>query len=179
MLAVDDEELILETYSIWLEDEYDLRTAGSGEVALEALDDDVDVVLLDRLMPGLSGDEVLDRIREREADARVALVTAVEPDFETVELPFDAYLTKALEREEVVDTIETLLDRAALDDVRREHHAVAEKLATLESRKSRTELETSETYQQLVTRLERLESELDDVDERDERRTDAAGDTEE
>jgi DNA-binding response OmpR family regulator len=36
-------------------------------------------VLLDRRMPGLSGDNALNRIREREYDCRVAMVTAVDP----------------------------------------------------------------------------------------------------
>ncbi|MFB6105679.1 MAG: response regulator, partial [Halobacteriaceae archaeon] len=61
VVVVDDEEGIAEAYSYWLSDEYDVRTAQSGAGALETIDEDVDVVLLDRRMPDRSGDEVLDR----------------------------------------------------------------------------------------------------------------------
>jgi CheY-like chemotaxis protein len=41
-----------------------VRTAYGGHEALEELSDDVDVILLDRRMPGLSGDEVLEEVRD-------------------------------------------------------------------------------------------------------------------
>jgi CheY-like chemotaxis protein len=160
VLAVDDNEKMLETYDIWLGSEYDLRTAASGDAALERLDEDVDVVLLDRLMPGLSGSDVLERIREREYDCRVAMVTAVEPDFDIADMPFDTYLTKALERDGVRETVEQLLARAEYDDVLREHYAVAEKLARLEDRKTESELAENERYQDLATRFDELDERL-------------------
>ncbi len=42
----------------------------------------------------MSGDEVLDTIAERGIDPAVVMVTAVDPDFDIVEMPFDEYLTK-------------------------------------------------------------------------------------
>jgi len=48
VLAVEDEPPLLEIYASWLEDDYDVRTAGSGEEALEQFDGDVSVVLLGR-----------------------------------------------------------------------------------------------------------------------------------
>ena len=82
VLAVDDDEKLLETYEMWLAADYDLRTVGDGERALEILDDDVDVVLLDRLMPDLAGENLLREIRDRDIECQVAMVTAVEPDFD-------------------------------------------------------------------------------------------------
>jgi CheY-like chemotaxis protein len=160
VLAVDDDEKLLETYRMWLDSAYDLRTAASGEAALEKLDSDVQVVLLDRLMPGLSGDQVLDRIREAEVDCRVAMVTAVEPDSDVADLPFDAYVSKALDRETVIDTVERLVARADYDALVREQYAVAEKLAVIEDRKPEPELATDEAYQDLVDRFREIESEL-------------------
>jgi len=160
VLAVDDDEKLLETYRMWLGSAYDLRTAADGEKALEKLDSDVQVVLLDRLMPGLSGDQVLDRIRESGIDCRVAMITAVEPDSDIAGLPFDAYVPKALDRETVVDTVERLVARADYDAVLREHYAVAEKLSLIEDRKPESELVKDEAYQDLVERFRELESEL-------------------
>jgi len=162
VLAIDDDEKILETYGMWLSDAYDLRTATSGEEALDSLDSDVQVVLLDRLMPGLSGDEVLERIRERDVDCRVAMVTAVEPDFDIAEMPFDTYVTKALDRETVRETVAELVARAEYDTLLRRHYALAEKLATLEERKSESELATSEAYQELSAEFDALNEQLTD-----------------
>ncbi len=157
VLVVDDDEEVLETYELWLADGYDLRTATDGEEALARLDADVDVVLLDRLMPGMSGEEVLAEIRDRGIDCRVAMATAVEPDEDIAEMPFDAYVTKALERDSVRETIEVLLSRAAADDVVQEHYAVAEKLATLEESKTESQLSGSEEYRRLRERFGQLD----------------------
>jgi CheY-like chemotaxis protein/KaiC/GvpD/RAD55 family RecA-like ATPase len=160
VLVVDDDEEIIETYDLWLGEEYRLRTATDGETALARLDEDVDVVLLDRLMPGMSGEEVLAAIRDRGIDCRVAMVTAVEPDEEVAEMPFDAYVTKALEREDVRQTIERLVARSEADEVVREHYAVAEKLAALEEGLTDIELADSDEYQQLRERFETLDARL-------------------
>jgi CheY-like chemotaxis protein len=164
VLAVDDDEKILETYEIWFGAEYDLRTATGGEEALDRLDGDVQVVLLDRLMPGLSGEEVLDRIREREIDSRVAMVTAVEPDFDIAEMPFDAYVTKALDRETVRETIEELVAGSEHDDLLRRRYALAEKIATLEERKPEAGLSTNEEYRELVEEFEAVTRRLEESD---------------
>jgi len=162
VLAVDDDEKLLETYRMWLDADYDLRLAAGGEEALEKLDDDVQVVLLDRLMPGLSGDELLDRIRESGVSCQVAMVTAVEPDFDIAEMPFDAYVPKALDRETVVQTVERLVAREEYDDVLRDHYAVAEKLSTIEKQKSDAELGKNQVYQDLLSRFTELDERLSD-----------------
>ena len=161
VLLVDDEVNITELFSAWLEDAYAVRTANGGEEALEQLDERVDVVLLDRRMPGLSGDEVLDVIREEGYDCRVAMVTAVEPDFDVIEMGFDDYLTKPINREDLEEVIDSLLSRKEYDDRMQEYFALASKKATLEAAKPSSELEASEEYQTLTEEFEDLESELD------------------
>jgi DNA-binding response OmpR family regulator len=161
VLVVDDDEDVLETYRLWLAEDYDLRTATAGDDALETIDEDTDVVLVDRLMPGTSGSDIVDRIREAGYDCQIAMATAVEPDFDVLEMDFDAYLTKALERETVVDTIETLHHRATYDDRLQEYFSLAEKRALLTARKSDTELAENEDFGALETRIEELESALD------------------
>jgi DNA-binding response OmpR family regulator len=171
VLVVDDDEDVLDTYRLWLAEDYDLRTATSGEDALETIDDATDVVLLDRLMPGTSGAAIVERIREAGYDCQVAMATAVEPDFDVLEMDFDAYLTKALDRETVVDTVETLDHRATYDDRLQEYFSLAEKRALLSARKSATELDENEDFGALEARLEELESALDslvaDMDDED------------
>jgi DNA-binding response OmpR family regulator len=163
ILVVDDEEDIADLYTTWLGIEYEVRTAYGGEEALETADDAVDIVFLDRQMPKLSGDEVLDRIRERELDCRVVMVTAVDPDFDIVSMPFDDYLTKPVMREDLEDAVTTMLERDEYGEQLQEYYALTAKKATLEVEKTPKQLESSEKYQQMIERVEQLESQADET----------------
>ncbi|WP_135662336.1 response regulator transcription factor [Halorhabdus rudnickae] len=160
VLIVEDEPDVAETYNLWLQDEYEVRMAGNGSDALDLLDGDVDVVLLDRMMPGLSGDEVLDRIRDGDSDCRVAMVTAVEPDFDILEMGFDSYLTKPIRSQELHETVSNLLERSTYDDLLQQYYSLVEKQATLEATKNSAELAESDEYGQLSERVEELKGEL-------------------
>ena len=111
VLVVDDEPDIAESYEMWLREDHDVEVATSGEAALEALDESVDVLLLDRRMPEMSGDEVLRALADRPADPTTVLVTAVDPGFDIVDLEFDTYLTKPVTGSDVVEVVERLTDR--------------------------------------------------------------------
>ncbi len=161
VLVVEDEQALIDLYVRWLEDDYDVRTAKGGEAALEQFDEDVDVVLLDRLMPGMSGDEVLEEVKRRSAGCKVAMVTAVEPDFDVITMGFDDYLTKPVEQEKLRATIRRLLDRTAYADLEQELYALVSKQAVLQSSKPAEELEDSEEYADLEERIAALRDELD------------------
>lgn len=160
VLIVEDEPDVAETYNLWLQDEYEVRMAGDGSEALELLDSDVDILLLDRMMPGLSGDEVLERIRDGESDCRVAMVTAVEPDFDILEMGFDSYLTKPIRSDELHETVSNLLERSEYDDLLQDYYSLVEKQATLEASKSSAELAESEQYAKLSERVAQLQDDL-------------------
>ncbi len=159
VLAVDDEERVTQAFGIWL-DEYEVRRATDGEEALEKLDADVDVVLLDRQMPGLSGDEVLDRIRDRDLDCRVAMVTGVDPDLAIVDMPFDDYVQKPVDAEELRATVEELLSLSRYGSDVRTLFALASKQAALEAAKPESELADSDRYRRLVENRRAVEAEL-------------------
>lgn len=163
VLVVEDEAPLVEIYARWLEERYEVRTAENGEAALEQFDEDVDVVLLDRLMPGMSGDEVLESIVETGLNPRTAMVTAVEPDFDIVRMGFDDYLTKPVDREELIATVDRLLSRNSFAKLELEYYSLVEKQAALQSTKSVEELERSKEYSELQTRIETLTQELDAV----------------
>jgi two-component system response regulator AdeR len=161
VLVVEDEADLADLYAAWLGDEYDVRTAYGGHEAIEQLSEEIDVILLDRRMPGLSGDEVLVAVRDRGIGARVAMVTAVEPDFDIVEMGFDNYLVKPVTRESLMDTVESLLRRSEYDSGVQELYAVASKKAVLESEKGQAALEESDEYSELQSRYDELQSDLD------------------
>ena len=158
VLVVDDEQAITDTYSELLDDRYTVEVANSGEQALATLSEGIDVVLLDRRMPGLSGQDVLDEIRERGLDVRVAMVTAVDPDFDIAEMPFDTYLTKPVSDEQLRDTVDELLALAEYDEQVRERFAIAEKLAVLETEKTERELAESDEYAALQEQAAALDA---------------------
>lgn len=116
VLAVDDLEEYLELYEAQLGDEYRVRTASNARDALDVIDDGVDVVLLDREMPEMSGDDLLSHIRDADHDCRVAMVTAIEPDRDVVDMGFDAYLVKPVSRNRLHGAVERLLRRTRYDD---------------------------------------------------------------
>lgn len=163
VLVVEDETDIAETYRLWLEDRYDVRIAENGEEGLNNLDEAVDVVLLDRMMPGLSGDELLDEIRAEGLDCRVAMVTAVDPDFDILEMGFDAYLSKPVKSDQLRATVENLLERSEYDSLLQEYYSLVEKQATLEATKPESELTESDEYAQLRDRIGHLNSQLSDT----------------
>lgn len=115
VLAVDDLPEYRRLYERRLGDDYEVITAENGSVALEALGDAVDIVLLDRSMPDMSGDEVLEAIRDANHDCRVAMVTANEPDEDVIDTGYDAYLVKPVTGDELVRTVERLLARSSYE----------------------------------------------------------------
>ena len=163
VLVVDDERDVADAYAAQLDGEYVVTTAYGGQEALERLDASVDVVLLDRRMPGLSGDEVLDAIRERGLEVRVAMVTAVDPDFDIIEMPFDDYIIKPVSREDLTETIERLLTCSTYEAKLREYYSLMAKHATLEANKPQAELEGSETFETLEARIDDVKRDLDET----------------
>ncbi|WP_372911614.1 HalX domain-containing protein [Salinigranum sp.] len=163
VLIVEDEPDLADLYATWLDDEYTVRVAYGGREALEKLDESVSVVLLDRRMPDLSGDEALAEIRSRGFDCRVAMVTAVEPDFDIVAMGFDDYLVKPVSKDALHETVSNLLLRSAYDSGVQELFSLASKKALLESEKGPTALAESEEYQKLDDQLTELRDELDET----------------
>jgi DNA-binding response OmpR family regulator len=163
VLVVDDERDLTDLYAAWLAEEYEVRTAYGGEEAIEEMDESVDMALVDRLMPQVSGGEVVDHIREEEYDCGISMVTAVEPDFDIIEMGFDDYLVKPVSKEDLLETVDQLLLRSTYDEQIQEFFALASKKALLDSQKTEAELRASEEYARLEDRLAVLRAQIDDT----------------
>lgn len=169
VLVVDDEKRSADTYANVLAAEYDTRTAYGGEEALELVERvEFDVLLLDRRMPDVSGDEVLEGIQRLGIDCRIALVTAVNPDFDIVEMGIDDYVVKPVGKENLRETVERLLALDEYDERQRELSSLKVKRNVLEVEKSNAELAESDEFTRLERRILTLERELealaDDLD---------------
>lgn len=105
VLLVDDEKDVADVYAIHLDKHYETKVAYGGEEALEKLDSSVDVMLLDRRMPGYSGDEVLADVRMEGWDCVVIFVSAVDKDPDE-ELAADDYLEKPADGQDLIEIVE-------------------------------------------------------------------------
>jgi DNA-binding response OmpR family regulator len=117
---------------------------------------------------------VLAEVDSRHADCRVVMVTAVEPDLDIVEMPFDEYLVKPVTSEQLRNVVERMLARKTLDEQVQRMFVLASKLATLESKLTYTQLESSDEYEALRTEFVELRDEVEVPDAGDDPYLEAA-----
>ncbi len=115
VLVVDDEKLIVKGIKFSLEqDEMTVTAAYDGEEALElAKNNDFDIILLDVMLPGLSGFEVCQAIREF-SDVPIIMLTAKGDDMDKIlglEYGADDYITKPFNILEVKARIKAIIRR--------------------------------------------------------------------
>ena len=115
LLLVDDEPLILKGLKFSLEqDGYQTVLAADGEEALAKVDaEDFDLILLDVMLPKMSGIEVCQRIREK-SSVPIIMLTAKGEDMDKIlglEYGADDYMTKPFNILEVKARIKTILRR--------------------------------------------------------------------
>ncbi|MXV63941.1 response regulator [Natronorubrum sp. JWXQ-INN-674] len=155
-LVVDDEREVADAYALRLRGLCDVRTTYAGDTALEILgDEEIDIVLLDRHMPGLSGDEVLAELDEREYYGRIVMVTAIDPGFDVLDMPFDDYLCKPVEREDVRAAVEQQCAVLGYETLGA-YFQIEAKRSVLEAELPATELADRNDYRELADRAEQL-----------------------
>lgn len=121
VLVVDDEPTLAELVTMALRYEgWDVRSAGNGITAVRlARDFRPDVVVLDVMLPDLSGLDVLRRLREHEPNLPVLFLTAkdaVEDRIAGLTAGGDDYVTKPFSLEEVVLRLRALLRRTQVGE---------------------------------------------------------------
>jgi DNA-binding response OmpR family regulator len=119
VLIADDEPNIVISLEFLLEqDGYRVLVARDGNEALEAIEREVpDCVLLDIMLPRLSGYDVCQRIRQNPAwaNVRVIMLTARGREVEVTKglaLGADAYVTKPFSTRDLLDQVRQLLGDA-------------------------------------------------------------------
>lgn len=123
ILIVEDEVMIARALQIELEHEgYQVLVEHEGKSGLEAsLNSSIDLILLDVMLPGLNGIEVLRRIRKKDIYLPIILLTARDTTLDKVmglDHGANDYITKPFEIEEVLARVRnSLRHRAIVQDV--------------------------------------------------------------
>ena len=117
VLIVDDDEHIAELISLYLLKEcYETRIAPDGEHALSVFDEfSPDAMVLDIMLPGMDGYQVLREVRKR-SDCPVIMLSAKGEVFDKVlglELGADDYMVKPFDSKELVARVKAILRRHA------------------------------------------------------------------
>lgn len=123
ILVVDDEKRSVEAIARILDEEFDVRTAGSGEEAIALLEREwVQVIISDQRMPEMTGIELLTRVRERWPDILRVIVTGYTDVQDTIRAINEAgiyhFLAKPWHPDELLQTVRNATHLYALQ---REH----------------------------------------------------------
>ncbi len=132
ILIVDDEKSIRESLRMILEYEgYEPLFAGDGKKTIQTVEEEpLDLVLLDIKMPGMDGIEVLQTIREMDADLPVIMISGhgtIETAVEATKKGAYDFLEKPLDRDKVLVTIRNALRQRKLSQ---EYREIKEKVET-------------------------------------------------
>jgi two-component system response regulator RegX3 len=120
ILVVEDEESLSEAIAFLLSKEgFEVEIAASGPAAIEKFDlNGADLILLDLMLPGLSGTEVCRQIRSKSA-VPIIMLTAKDSEIDKVvglELGADDYVTKPYSSRELIARIRAVLRRGEMSD---------------------------------------------------------------
>ncbi len=119
ILVVDDEPKIVEVVEAYLKKEgFDVLTAKDGEKALKLFKNElIHLVVLDLMLPKISGEEVCNRIRAT-SDVPIIMLTAKSEEDDKIEglaIGADDYLTKPFSARELVGRVKALIRRSYRD----------------------------------------------------------------
>ncbi|MBN2336746.1 response regulator [Candidatus Bathyarchaeota archaeon] len=117
VLVVDDDEFLTETFRMLLVDAgFDVETAGTGNQALlKASQTDFDLAILDLKLPDTTGNELAKRLKARNKDINVILLTGQTEMLENIDpadLGTDEVLFKPISPDELLKITEKLRSRA-------------------------------------------------------------------
>lgn len=159
ILIVDDEMLIRVMLSTALSQEgFTCHLAENVDEAFSVLEErNIDLVILDIMMPGRSGVEMLEDLKRLDHDMAVLMVTGVTDTntaMECIRLGADDYLSKPFSLNRVVLTVRNLMERRSLALERKQYHTSLESRVREQTEQIRCAmLELRSAYNDTLTAL--------------------------
>jgi len=118
ILVVDDENGVRQSFNMVLKDDYHVLLAGTGQEAMDIFrENSVDLILLDILLPDISGLELLGKLVETDPNTEIIMVTAVneiETAVQAIKLGAYEYIIKPFVVDEVLTVIQRALEKRSL-----------------------------------------------------------------
>ncbi|HEX8253444.1 MAG TPA: sigma-54 dependent transcriptional regulator [Thermoanaerobaculia bacterium] len=151
ILIVDDEEVLRDVLDVMLRREgFEILTAASGEEALHVLEtEDVDLVILDVMLPGISGIDTLRALRISNPSLPVIVITAfssIDGAIEAMKYGAFHYIPKPFKNEEVILTVNKALEQRRL---------------THENERLKSELSDKFSYSNIIGKSETMRKTFD------------------
>lgn len=119
ILVVDDEPAIVQSIRMLLKDNYEIVFASAADEAIDLFkQEQPDLILLDIIMPGTSGLEVMKIIREQDPNIPIVILTAtkmVKPAVEAMKMGATDYITKPFDIDELKITIKKSIRTSDLE----------------------------------------------------------------
>lgn len=113
ILVADDEDILRILIADTLEDDFEIEEAEDGKEALEKIrKNEYDLVILDHMMPYLTGLEVLEQVRKEGNDTRVLMLTAKAQDADreqAIQKGADFFMSKPFSPMDLLGLVEKIL----------------------------------------------------------------------
>jgi len=118
ILVVDDERGVRESFNMVLKDEYDVLLAENGQQAIDIfINNPVDLILLDILLPDIDGVELLEKLKEIDVNTEIVMVTAVneiQTAVKAIKMGAYEYVIKPFDVDDVLTIIHRALEKRRL-----------------------------------------------------------------
>ncbi|HUU02721.1 MAG TPA: response regulator [Myxococcota bacterium] len=119
ILVLDDDPETLEVYRfILVKEGYDVEVATSPQTGLKLLEKrQFNILLLDLVMPGMSGIEVLEKVREKDKDLAIVVLTgyaSVETAVASLKGGVSDYIEKPIDQRKLVETLKKVVEEKGL-----------------------------------------------------------------
>lgn len=113
ILVADDEDILRILIADTLEDDFEIEEAEDGKEALGKIrENDYDLIILDYMMPYLTGLEVLEQVRKEGNDTRVLMLTAKAQDADreqAIQKGADFFMSKPFSPMDLLGLVEKIL----------------------------------------------------------------------
>jgi len=161
-------------YADWLDDRFDPHVVGTAQEAMESLEAEPALLLLDRRLPDRPGDDVLGAVRAADLTTRVAMLTS--RDVELDHLDVETVAPYPEDEDAFADVMESLRAEPGLERAVRSYRRLAERRAALAEELEEQAADSRTDYQTLSAKLtaqrDRIVDRLDRLAAIDEPRTD-------